>query len=408
MSLRPLFRFIHASNLELDRFCTASGELTHEQGRALIDAPFRATERVFEAALREQADLILLAGRVFVGQQASTWGASFLARQCERVGRRGVQVAWIDTGRERERCWPRFLPVPENLHIAHGLSAQSLQLTTDARIEVRIQSALDPAAVLQLAGPTTASQTPPFRIGVLTQPPAATATLGRPIDYWAIAGGDTAQTWAAAHGMARSAGTVQPRHSHSSAPGGCLLVDVGPGYSLGTRFVETNSIRFHVEQIAVDDSANWEGFRRRLHARTSEALEQTTADAVEFRWTVQGHGPVLERLMLPETAAGLRDELASACSTRRPMAWITAPVPEPDAVQESRWQREGSPFGALLRAMDAIPGGEGPQVDLTRLGHEPIHSVDPAAAQVPRPHYQTTLKAAARRHGAQALARAKR
>lgn len=408
MASQPLFRFVHASGLELDRFCSAAGELSHDQGRLLVDAPFRAAERVFDAALHEQAELILLAGGTFIGRNSSTWGASFLARQCERVGRRGIQVCWLDAGQERARGWPRFLPLPENLHVCDAQSSAPIRLVMSGRVAVEIDAAADAAGILRRIGERPAMVTSPFRIAALTQPPALGSTLDRPVEYWAIQSGDATATFATTHGMARSAGTVQPRHCGTVAAGGCLLVDVGPAFSLGTRFIETNSIRYHVERLTTDDSTNWEGFRRRLHARTDEALQQSIADAVVFHWQVQGHGPVIDRLVRPSETDALEQELQTTFGIRRPAAWVAPIVPSPDPVQESRWQREGSPWGTFVRTLDSLPHGEGTEVDLTRLGEGWIRSIDPAATLVPRPHYQTSLKANARRQAAQALAQLSR
>ena len=402
MASQPLFRFVHASGLELDRFCSAAGELSHDQGRMLIDAPFRAAERVFETAIRERAELILLTGGTFIGLNPSTWGASFFARQCERVGHLGIQVCWLDAGQERARGWPRFLAFPDNLHVCDAHSTVPMRLVTSSRVLVEIDAAADTNTLLGHIASRPAIGPPPFRIAALTQPPALGGTLGRPVDYWAVASGDAAATFPTAHGMARSAGTVQPRHCDTIAAGGCLLVDVGAGYSLGTQFVETNSVRYHVERLTTDDSTNWEGFRRRLHARTDEILQQTVADAVVFHWQTHGHGPVIDRLVKPRESAAFEDELRTAFGTRRPAAWVAPIVPVPDAVQESRWQARRNAVRHVRPLAGCSPPGDGPQVDLSKLGPGWLRTIDPAAMHVPRPHYQTSLKANARRHAAQA------
>ncbi|MFV0444838.1 MAG: hypothetical protein ACK5Q5_14800 [Planctomycetaceae bacterium] len=401
MAATSLFRFVQASCLELDRYCSAAGELTQDQSRLLVDAPFRAAERVFETTLQVGAELLLLTGGALVGRNPSTWGASFLARQSERVGRRGVQVVWLDTGDERRRGWPKFLPQPQNLHICDASLPAPLRLRLPSKHLVELQSAGEPAGVLRRFN-TSTSAAPPFRIGLLPAAPKSDDVLDRPVDYWAIYGGDRATTFPTRHGMARSAGSVQPRHSDTISTGGCLIVDVGPGYALGTQFQETNSLRYHVERIELDDSTHWEGFRRRLQARTEEVLQASLADAVLFQWQVQGHGPVIERLTKPRETAALEDELRQSFGTRAPAAWIGPTVLQPDAVQETRWQRDGSTWGTFVRSLDGLPTGDGETVDLARLAN--LKAIDPAVTHVPRPHYQTSLKSGARRQAAQLLA----
>lgn len=411
MSSRPLFRFVHASNLELDRFCAVEGELRHDQLRMLVDAPFRAAERVFETALQEEAELILLAGGVFAGVRPSTWGASFLARQCERVGREGVTVYWAEGSPERLDAWPRFLPFPRNLLLGDPRTRRRSALITSGLAPVELICHGDPVELRRSTLPLCASDVlPPFAIGIQprrTEGPteAGETSSACDVDYRAVQGSHQATTFAAARGMARSAGTTQPRNRHEGGVGGCLVVEVGRQYALGTRFVETNSLRFHNQSLVVNDSLNWEGFRRLVHARTDDVLQQTTADAVAFHWRIEGHGPVLERLIRPTAAREIEQELQHTYGNRRPTAWVAGLEVSPDAVWEARWQRDAGPFGTFVRTLESLPTAAA-EIDLAALVGAPAAaaSSDPADQKVSRPHFQTVVKSAARRHAADILA----
>lgn len=416
MSSRPLFRFIHASNLELDRFCSVEGEPDHDQRRLLIDAPFRAAERVFETALREQAELIILAGGTFAAPRPSTWGASFLARQCERAGRHGISVYWAESSSQWSRGWPRFLPLPANLICADPQHNPRVAINLSGRTPVELLCSCDPAALQRSGAPIDAAgvMRTPLTIGVQPRPDRSAASVspssgGLDVDYRAVQGESRATVFPASHGMARSAGTTQPRSHSDAGVGGCLLVEVGPGFSLGTRFLETNALRYQSESITVDDSMNWEGFRRTIHARTDDVLRQTTADCVTFKWVVRGHGPVLDRLIRPAAAEDLRTELRTTFGTQRPTAWIADLDISPDAVLEARWQREAGLFGAFVRTLDGLPTGGEEDIDLAVLGRagllpQEAAAIDTAARHVARPHFQTAIKAGARRQAADVLA----
>jgi hypothetical protein len=411
MSSRPLFRFVHASNLELDRFCAVEGELRHDQLRMLVDAPFRAAERVFETALQEEAELILLAGGVFAGVRPSTWGASFLARQCERVGREGITVYWAEGSPERLNAWPRFLPFPRNLLLGDPLTRRRSALITSGLVPVELICHGDPLELRRSTLPLCASDVlPPFAIGIQprrTEGPSdpGETSSASDVDYRAVQGTGQATTFAAARGMVRSAGTTQPRNRHEGSVGGCLVVEVGRQYALGTRFVETNSLRFHNQSLVVNDSLNWEGFRRLVHARTDDVLQQTTADAVAFHWQIEGHGPVLERLIRPAAAREIEQELQHTYGKRRPTAWVADFAVSPDAVWEARWQRDAGPFGTFVRTLESLPT-EAAEIDLAALveAQAGAPAADPADQKVSRPHFQTVVKSAARRHAADILA----
>ena len=63
-----------------------------------LDAPFRAAERVFDAALREQVDFVLLAGDFCRPMAAGPRALVFLVEQFERLHERNVPIYWA-TGR---------------------------------------------------------------------------------------------------------------------------------------------------------------------------------------------------------------------------------------------------------------------------------------------------------------------
>ena len=62
--MSDVLKFIHASDLHLDRpFEGVAHAPNHIRG-ALIDAAYRAAENIFERALTERVDFVLLSGGV--------------------------------------------------------------------------------------------------------------------------------------------------------------------------------------------------------------------------------------------------------------------------------------------------------------------------------------------------------
>src|SRR5690606_37529839 len=111
------FRFVQASNLALDRFCQLETDAPAAVHRLAIDAPFLAAERLFQTAIDEQAAFVLLAGGVFQRPEPSTWGASFLIRQAERLARHGITLLWAERTAQHFRRWPGFLPLERNIRL---------------------------------------------------------------------------------------------------------------------------------------------------------------------------------------------------------------------------------------------------------------------------------------------------
>ena len=93
MSNWPL-RFIHAGDFHLQQPLAGLAEVPDHLRDVLLDAPYRAAERVFDAVLREEADFLVLAGDLVAPQQCSPRALSFLSEQFERLADRETAVYW--------------------------------------------------------------------------------------------------------------------------------------------------------------------------------------------------------------------------------------------------------------------------------------------------------------------------
>ena len=75
------FRFVQASDLHLEQPVQGLAEVPEHLRAALLDAPFTAAERVFDATLAESADFLILAGDVLNPRHAGPRGITFLLEQ---------------------------------------------------------------------------------------------------------------------------------------------------------------------------------------------------------------------------------------------------------------------------------------------------------------------------------------
>ena len=72
------FRFIHASDFHLERPLGDLDELPKHLHDAIAEAPWKAAEAVFEAALVENVDFVLLCGDLLSPSLAGPRGMSML------------------------------------------------------------------------------------------------------------------------------------------------------------------------------------------------------------------------------------------------------------------------------------------------------------------------------------------
>ena len=93
---KPTLRLVHASDLHLEQPLYGLAEIPDHLRDLLIHAPYHAAEQVFETALAEDADAVLLAGDVLDVDRAGPptagrhRGPARLPRQATRRGSRSV------------------------------------------------------------------------------------------------------------------------------------------------------------------------------------------------------------------------------------------------------------------------------------------------------------------------------
>ena len=85
-------RFIHASDFHLERPLQGVGEVPDHLRDAFLEAPYHAAEQVFETAIAEQADFLVLAGDIIESAAAGPHGADFLRQQFQRLADHDVAV----------------------------------------------------------------------------------------------------------------------------------------------------------------------------------------------------------------------------------------------------------------------------------------------------------------------------
>ena len=116
MARRPL-RLLHASDLHLDRPVHGLPHVPEHLRETVRDAPRLAAEQVFELALAENVDAVLLAGDVIDTLRADPRSLVFLAEQFRRLEARGVPVFWAGGLVDRPEHWPRTAPLPANVTV---------------------------------------------------------------------------------------------------------------------------------------------------------------------------------------------------------------------------------------------------------------------------------------------------
>lgn len=368
MAQRP-FRFIHASDFRLERPVAGLPEVPDALRKVFCEAPFRAAERVFDAALTEQADFVVLAGDLLQADLTGPAGPLFLVRQFERLRARNIPVYWAGGQTDPPEAWPLGLPLPDNVHYfptarpgewAHERDGAPLaRITGCSRGAGRVRPDdywPDPSGL--------------FTVAVAYGEADIEAISARPLQYWALGGKPRRETLCAEPTWAHYSGTPQGREPANEGAHGCTLVQVAGDGRARIAPINADVLRFHAETIAIDRSTTQASLEQMLRDRLQALLAASQNVDLVVQWSIAGYGPLTPLLRKEGLAATLLGALRrDFFGAEPPRAWSASLAVAPAERVPAEWVDRDSLLGEFLRTVRDLAVSEGgdPLLDLPEL-----------------------------------------
>jgi hypothetical protein len=341
---RPI-RFVHAADLHLERPPHGLAEIPDHLRSALADAPYRAAERVFDAAVKHAADFLLVAGDVADPLLSGPRALAFLGEQFARLAGQGIKVYWAASSLDRFERFADAWSLPGNVirfpldrveRVNHHRAGHPL-------VQILGRSAARPARILPADFEQDAGGL--FSIAVAHGKVDVNALAVRRTNYWALGGRHTRRTLVRGTVTAHDPGTPQGRCPREAGPRGCTLVEVQETNCVRTTFIPTDAVRYPRERIAVDETTTLEQLWQILNQRIGELLADPFGPQWLVRWEIVGSRSLAERLRAGKSAAELVARLRLEHTGKRPGLWtarVTAPA--------------GGEMPAALREEDTLLG----------------------------------------------------
>ena len=239
------FRFIHASDFHLETPLGDLDQLPPNLRDAMAMAPREAAAAVFEAALAENIDFLVLSGDLLHPVAAGPHGMSLLLDNFEKLNEAGTPVYWAAGIADDPKQWPEAVPLPPNVTLFPRDRVMSIPYERAGRVVCHvIGRSSEGRASLHVPG-FQSEATDEFTVGVGYGIADASALAAGRIDYWAL-GGPHNHTEIEGGGTAGAIapGSPQGRGLDETGPHGYCVVDVDAEQTARIRQVECDRFRY--------------------------------------------------------------------------------------------------------------------------------------------------------------------
>lgn len=362
------FRFLHAGGFALDQPLYGLAEIPDALAESLADAPFLAAQKVFDAAIEERVDFVVLNGELLDLAQPSARAIAFLLDHFERLDAAQISVYWASGRLDQPQDWPAVAALPARVRQFAPTAPEELSHLRGNR------------PVANLVGRswhgTTGFQVGEFKndddglptIVIANGTCEAQRLAEQMVDFWALGGQPQRQTMGTARRVIHYAGSPQGRSPEEPGPHGCTLVHVAGDRTIRSQFTPTDAVRWHHEHLAIETDQSLEGLRKQLAERVKQLKAEAESRPLIVTWKLRGGGhlagPAGRRELAGELENWLRKEFF--LQANKPALWTLAvELEQPDL--PDAWFEEESMLGDFLRNLKELAEKPASEVSLLPL-----------------------------------------
>jgi len=347
-------RFLHAADLHLGSQLKTQHRQATETVDALDSAIYTAVERLFDTAIEEDVDFVVIAGDLYDEDSRSVKANTFLKEQFKRLADRDIP-AYVSYGNHDPiGSATDYVDLPENVYEFDHEDPQEFHYLDEESLAARIwgQSYRDRHESRSMYRRFTPTDERVPNIGVLhtglnpdgrQYVPVARSDLESKdeIHYWALGHIHDPRIHENEQPIAYS-GVPQGRQITEPGLGGGYLVELDADGDYEIEFVPTSPVVWQTVEVDVgdEDIASIPDIERRIEQTLEDFSVPTDLfdgtnvtlrdpdwgiDGYVCRWELTGNGPVHETLSNDEDALHeLTRRLRDALTSRKPFVWTEA------------------------------------------------------------------------------------
>ncbi len=361
-----MFKFIHAADAHIDSPLRGLEAYEGAPVEQLRGATREAFANLVTLALDQSVDFLIVAGDLFDGEWQDMRTGLWTAGQFRRLAKQGIQVYLIRGNHDAASKVRQAITWPDNVHQFSVGEPETFRIEPLA-VALHGQGFATPQCPHDLAAKYPAAVTGCFNIGVLhtsltgnvdhcTYAPTSEEVLtGQGYDYWAL--GHIHQRSAPPireEPYIAYAGNTQGRHIKETGAKGCLLVTVDHGEIQSVDFHATDTVRWHLAEVDLDESMGLSELYQAASAKLAACRDESEGRLAAVRLVLRGacgaHQSLVRRTDREEVLAQIHN-LANECDG----VWVEQIVVDTSLPIDIDQLRQSSDLmGDLLRTIEEL------------------------------------------------------
>ncbi len=363
-------RFLHTADLHLGSQLKTQHRQATETVDTLNSAIYTAVERLFDTAIEEDVDFVVIAGDLYDEDSRSVKANTFLKEQFDRLADRDIPAFVSYGNHDPVGSATDYVDLPENVYEFDHEDPQEFHYPDEESPAARIwgQSYRDRHESRSMYRRFTPADERVPNIGVLHTGLNPDGRQYVPVGRSDLEGKDDIHYWALGHihdpriheneqPIAYS-GVPQGRQITEPGLGGGYLVELDADGDYEIEFVPTSPVVWQTVEVDVgdEDISSIPDIERRIEQKLEDFTVPTDLfdgtnvrirdpdwgiDGYVCRWELTGNGPVHETLSNDEDALHeLTRRLRDGLTSRKPFVWTEAvrnstgpPIPSIDELR---------------------------------------------------------------------------
>ena len=360
------FKFIHAADFHLDQPISGLPEIPNHLTHSLANAPYLAAQKVFDFAISERVDFVLLAGDLYESEAGNARAAAFLLNQFQRLNEKGITIYWCGGQADHPERWPGAIELPENVvTFASGL-VEVIPHRRDGTVIARIIGS-GYNSKLRNAENFAAPDLEQFNIALAHGEFDPSTITGTSIRYWALGGKHKQVKIEQTETVIAYPGTPQSRHPKELGVHGFNLCRVDTSGKLRVQAIESDRVRWVRQKLLIREDVALPILKNELADRATKLIADTTEQVVLCNWYFSTEGGFNPKIRTPEWKSEILGWLREEFGRTDRGLWSVAIKVEAARNLPSSWYDEDTILGEYLRAVGRFQSDETLRLDFSQF-----------------------------------------